>query len=73
MDKMEVEESLEDNNNVKIGKDTFVGLGTRALKDVYESTKPLGKGGYGKVFQVRNKMTGKLYYTKYLNPRILYI
>ena len=67
MDKMEVEESLEDNNNVKIGKDTFVGLGTRALKDVYESTKPLGKGGYGKVFQVRNKMTGKLYACKKLS------
>ena len=67
MDKMEVEESLEDNNNVKIGKDTFVGLGTRALKDVYESTKPLGKGGYGKVFQIRNKMTGKLYACKKLS------
>ena len=39
MEKMEIEP--ENANDVKIGKDTFVGVGTRALKDVFESTNPL--------------------------------
>ena len=69
MEKMEIEQ--ENNNEVKIGKDTFVGVGTRALKDVFESTKPLGKGGYGKVFQVRNKITGKLYACKKLSKLVV--
>ena len=72
MEKMEIEqENNNDNNDVKIGKDTFVGVGTRALKDVFESTKPLGKGGYGKVFQVRNKITGKLYACKKLSKLVV--
>ena len=69
MQKMEIEQ--EDDNNVKIGKDTFVGVGTRALKDVFESTKQLGKGGYGKVFQVRNKITKKLYACKKLSKLVV--
>ena len=53
------------NNNIpqedpKIGKDTFIGVGNRSLRDYYECTKQLGKGGYGKVYQVRNKKTGAL-------------
>ena len=55
------------NTDVKIGKETFVGLGNRALRDCYEFTKNLGKGGYGKVFQVRQKMTNKLFACKKLS------
>ena len=65
--KMEIEEPENNNHPVKIGKEVFIGMGNRALKDVYESTKQLGKGGYGKVFQVRNKITKKLYSKKRRN------
>ena len=65
---MEIEEEPSNNNQpVKIGKGTFVGVGNRALRDCYEFTKNLGKGGYGKVFQVRQKMTNKLFACKKLS------
>ena len=65
---MEIEEEPSNNNQpVKIGKETFVRVGNRALRDCYEFTKNLGKGGYGKVFQVRQKMTNKLFACKKLS------
>ena len=64
---MEIEEPENNSPQVKIGKEVFIGIGNRALKDVYESTKSLGKGGYGKVFQVRNKITKKLFACKKLS------
>ena len=66
MEKMEIEEESSDKNQVNIKKETFVNIG-RALRDCYEFTKNLGKGGYGKVFQVRNKKTGQLYACKKLS------
>ena len=65
---MEIEEEPSNNNQpVKIGKENFVSVGNRALRDCYEFTKNLGKGGYGKVFQVRQKMTNKLFACKKLS------
>ena len=64
---IEEESNQNDQSQVKIGKETFVGLGNRALRDCYEFTKNLGKGGYGKVFQVRQKMTNKLFACKKLS------
>ena len=52
---------------VKVSKDNFIALGSRGLRDIYDCTKKLGKGGYGKVFQVRNKNTNKLYACKKLS------
>ena len=67
-DKMEIEEEPSNSNQpVKIGKEVFVSVGNRALRDCYEFTKNLGKGGYGKVFQVRQKMTNKLFACKKLS------
>ena len=66
MEKMEIEEESSDKNQVNIKKETFVNIG-RALRDCYEFTKNLGKGGYGKVFQVRNKKSGQLYACKKLS------
>ena len=66
MEKMEIEEESSDKNQVNIKKETFVNIG-RAVRDCYEFTKNLGKGGYGKVFQVRNKKTGQLYACKKLS------
>ena len=63
---MEIEEESSDKNQVNIKKETFVNIG-RALRDCYEFTKNLGKGGYGKVFQVRNKKNGQLYACKKLS------
>jgi len=66
--KMDIEEEPSNNTQqVKIGKETFVSVGNRALRDCYEFTKNLGKGGYGKVFQVRQKMTNKLFACKKLS------
>ena len=60
------------NNNIsqeapKIDKETFIRVGNRALGEHYECTKQLGKGGYGKVYQVKNKKTHKLFACKKLS------
>ena len=58
---MEIEEEVENFGlGVKISKDNFIAVGCRGLRDNYDCTKKLGKGGFGKVFQVRNKKTNKL-------------
>ena len=54
-------------NSVKFGKENFVGFTNKSLRDSYECIKQLGKGGYGKVYQVKNKITGKLYACKKLS------
>ena len=66
MKKMEIEEEESDNYplEIKISKDNFISVGSRGLRDIYENTKKLGKGSFGKVFQVRNKTTNKLYACK---------
>ena len=51
---------------VKFSRDTFIDISSQSLREKYECTKQLGKGGYGKVFQVRNKTTGDLYACKKL-------
>ena len=63
---MEIEEEESDNYplEIKISKDNFISVGSRGLRDIYENTKKLGKGSFGKVFQVRNKTTNKLYACK---------
>ena len=66
---MEVEEDEADNQmlKVKVTKDNFIALGSRGLRDNYDCTKRLGKGGFGKVFQVRNKTTKKFFACKKLS------
>ena len=58
---MEVEEQ-----GIKFGRGLFVGKNNRSLRDSYECIKQLGKGGYGKVYQVKNKISGKLFACKKL-------
>ena len=53
--------------SVKFGRDTFIGRSDKSLKDVYEVVKQLGKGGYGKVYQVKNKKSGELRACKQLS------
>ena len=67
MDKMDIEDEEVSQSNplqIKISKEIFISVGNRGLRDVYENTKKLGKGSFGKVFQVRNKVTKKLYACK---------
>ena len=52
---------------VKFGKTTFIGLNNHKLKENYELLKQLGKGGYGKVYQVKNKNTGDIFACKKLS------
>ena len=52
---------------IKLGKDTFVGKANFPLKDKYEPVKNLGKGGFGKVYQIKNKITGGLFACKKLS------
>ena len=53
--------------SVKFGRDTFIGRSDKSLKDIYEVVKQLGKGGYGKVYQVKNKKSGELRACKQLS------
>ena len=52
---------------LKFGKDNFINNRSNNLKEHYEVVKQLGKGGYGKVYQVRNKKTGDLFACKKLS------
>ena len=65
-EKMDIEEDESENFplQIKISKDNFISVGNRGLKDVYENIKRIGKGSFGKVFQVRNKSTNKFYACK---------
>ena len=52
---------------VKFGRDTFIDISDRSLREKYECVRQLGKGGYGKVFEVKNKTTGSFYACKKLS------
>ena len=52
---------------VKFGKQNFVGKFEGALIDHYEIISQLGKGGYGKVYEVKNKKTGEIRACKQLS------
>ena len=52
---------------VKFGKETFVGKLDGAFLDNYEVILQLGKGGYGKVYEVKNKKTGEIRACKHLS------
>ena len=52
---------------VKFGKQNFVGKFEGALLDHYEIISQLGKGGYGKVYEVKNKKTGEIRACKQLS------
>ena len=51
----------------KFGKETFVGPMKGKFLDYYDVIKQLGKGGYGKVYEVKNKTTGEIRACKQLS------
>ena len=52
---------------IKFGKETFVGKLDGVFLDHYEVIRSLGKGGYGKVYEVKNKKTGEIRACKHLS------
>ena len=58
---------MADNPLIKWARETFVGKTEGKLLDYYDVVKQLGKGGYGKVYEVKNKQTGELRACKHLS------
>ena len=56
-----------ENATIKYGKKTFVGKSEGLFLDNYEVIKQVGKGGYGKVYEVKNKKTGEIRACKHLS------
>ena len=53
--------------DLKFGRENFVGETKGKLLDSYEVLKQLGKGGYGKVYEVKNIKTGEIRACKHLS------
>ena len=56
-----------EDDSIKFGKNNFVGITDGAFLDNYEVISQLGKGGYGKVYEVKNKRTGEIRACKHLS------
>ena len=56
-----------EDTTIKFGKETFVGKFEGDFLDTYEVIKQLGKGGYGKVYRVKNLKTGEIRACKQLS------
>ena len=52
---------------IKFARENFVGEVEGKLLDIYDVLKQLGKGGYGKVYEVKNKKTGEIRACKHLS------
>ena len=55
------------NDTIKFGKKDFVGKFEGVFLDNYEVIRQLGKGGYGKVYEVMNKKTKEIRACKHLS------
>ena len=56
-----------ENNKIKFGKEFFVGQSASPLLEHYDIIKPLGKGGYAKVYEVQHKKTKEIRACKHLS------
>ena len=56
-----------EDTTITFGKSNFVGKFDGVFLDNYEVIKQLGKGGYGKVYQVKNRKTGEIRACKHLS------
>ena len=62
---------MKENPTIKFGKKTFVGKSEGLFLDNYDVIKQLGKGGYGKVYEVKNKKSGEIRACKHLSKMVL--
>ena len=58
---------IKENPTIKYGKKTFVGKSEGLFLDNYDVIKQLGKGGYGKVYEVKNKKSNEIRACKHLS------
>ena len=58
---------MNENPKPKISKQGFVGKTDGLFLDNYDVIKQLGSGGYGKVYEVRNKKSQAIYACKHLS------
>ena len=58
---------MKETATIKYGKKNFVGKTEGLFLDNYEEIKQLGKGGYGKVYRVKNKKSGDVHACKELS------
>ena len=56
-----------ENPIIKYGRETFIKKANGKLLEFYDVIKQLGKGGYGKVYEVRHKKTGEIRACKHLS------
>ena len=52
--------TTKDSDHLHFNKQTFVGLTEGLLTNQYDIIKQIGKGASGRVFTVRNKITGEI-------------
>ena len=62
---------MKENPTIKYGKKNFVGKSEGLFLDNYNVIKQLGKGGYGKVYEVKHKKTGEIRACKHLSKLVL--
>ena len=58
---------MKENPTIKFGKRNFVGKSEGLFLDNYDVIKQLGKGGYAKVYEVKNKKSGEIRACKHLS------
>ena len=58
---------MKENATIKYGKKNFVGKSEGLFLDNYDVIRQLGKGGYGKVYEVKNKKSGDIRACKHLS------
>ena len=58
---------MAENPIIKYARETFVQKADGNLLDSYDVIKQLGKGGYGKVYEIRSKKTGEIRACKHLS------
>ena len=58
---------IDEKATIKFSKKNFVGKSEGLFLDNYDVIKQLGKGGYGKVYEVKNKKTGEIRACKHLS------
>ena len=63
---------LKESIKIKYGKRNFVGKSEGLLLDNYEVIRKLGKGGFGKVYEVKNKKTNEIRACKHLSKLNIY-